>query len=244
MADVKNNGFHLLKIAPGKLFEYNDGNYETLITGFTPGEKVELPTGYTHFGVVVSGKIFVTYSYKDFIRTREFVEGDYFSVVGTASIESKGLGLVNSAKDYFGMNVFGGPLEEKGRLLYIDGCTDSLLIPPLRKGDACLNHLHFPKNITQTPHEHPSVRTGLIYKGAGVCIIDGKKIPLVPGYAFVIETNTTHSFDTEETTMDVIAFHPDSDVGVTDDDHPMVNRTMIGGESAKNIGSIRTQEVG
>ena len=52
----------------------------------------------------------------------------------------------------------GGEIEDKGRLRYIDGCTDSLLIPPVKKGDPCLNHLHFPKNITQTPHTHPSHR--------------------------------------------------------------------------------------
>ena len=40
-----------------------------------------------------------------------------------------------------------GKVEPTGRLAYIDGCTDTLLISPPRKGDACLNHLHFPKNI-------------------------------------------------------------------------------------------------
>ena len=44
----------------------------------------------------------------------------------------------------------GGPIEAMGRLRYIDGCTDSLLIPPWRRGEACLNHLHIPPGVEQT----------------------------------------------------------------------------------------------
>jgi hypothetical protein len=234
-------GFHLIKLAPGKLFEYKDDNFETLISGFTTDSETTLPSGYTHFGLVCSGKIKIKYSYKNIERERELLEGDYFSIVGEAKIISNGLGMTNSAKDYIGMNIFGGPLEEKGRLLYIDGCTDSLLVPPIKKGDPCLNHLHFPKNIIQTPHTHPSVRTGLVYKGIGECVIGDSKIPLEPGYAFIIETNTGHSFNTKDGFMDVIAFHPDSDVGVTDDNHPMINRTMVDGVSATQIEEIRTK---
>ncbi|MEZ5600003.1 MAG: hypothetical protein R3F36_02845 [Candidatus Competibacteraceae bacterium] len=36
-----------------------------------------------------------------------------------------------------------------------------------------------------------------------------------------------HSFFTEETALDVVAWHPDSDFGPRDDDHPMINRTVI-----------------
>jgi hypothetical protein len=40
--------------------------------------------------------------------------------------------------------------------------------------------------------------------------------------------------------MDVIAWHPDSDFGPEDDDHPMVNRTIVDGVSAAKIADIRT----
>ena len=60
-------------------------------------------------------------------------------------------------------------------------------------------------------------------------------------YAFVIKTNTIHSFNTLSQSMDIIAFHPDSDIGMTDDDHPMINRTIVDGVSAKNIEKIRTK---
>jgi len=236
-----NKGFHLIKLSSGKLHEYKDDNFETLISGFVSDSIVKLPEGYTHFGVVCSGFIKIKYVYKDIKRERELFEGDYFSVSGEAEISSSGLGMVNSAKNYLGANLFGGPLEEKGRLLYIDGCTDSLLVPPIKSGDPCLNHLHFPSRIVQTPHTHPSVRTGLVYKGVGECVIDGNKIPLEPGYAFIIETNTVHSFNTHDTFMDVIAFHPDSDVGVTDDNHPMINRTIVDGVSATEIDKIKTK---
>lgn len=150
--------------------------------------------------------------------------------------------MSSSLPGYVGINAVGGPIEPTGRLRYIDGCTDTLLVPPVRKGDPCLNHLHFPTGIRQTPHTHPSVRTGLVYRGRGECIVPNRDpIPLRPGSAFVIPTGAMHSFNTSDETLDVIAFHPDSDTGMTDDDHPMVNRTMVAGVSASKIPEIRTR---
>ena len=60
-----------------------------------------------------------------------------------------------------------GTLERRGRLRYIDGCTDSLLVPPWRLGEACLNHLHIPAGIEQTMHTHPSDRIGVVVRGTG-----------------------------------------------------------------------------
>lgn len=231
-----------LEITDGLMFEHDDGHYITHIYGFTPGSQISLPAGFTHIGIVTEGQILIKYGNKT--RSRELFEGDYFSVIGPSIIISDGIGMVNSAKNYLGLNTFGGPIEETGRLLYIDGCTDTLLIPPLRKGDPCYNHLHFPKNIVQTQHTHPSVRTGLVYKGEGVAILPNeviKEVPLKKNNVFILRPETIHSFNTKDQTMDVIAFHPDSDVGVTDDDHPMVNRTIVNGTSSSEIKEIRTK---
>jgi quercetin dioxygenase-like cupin family protein len=233
-------GFHTLKLKAGLLYEHWDKKFRTLIFGFVPATEIDLPAGYTHLGVVVGGEIVLSYG----LCQRRLAEGDFFSVAGAASIKSSGgLGMVSSAHDYVGFNLFGGPLEEKGRLRYIDGCTDTLLVPPVRKGDACLNHLHFPPDIVQTPHTHPSVRSGIVYRGRGECVVpsSGEPVPLVPGYAFVIDTEAVHSFNTTDETMDIIAFHPDSDTGMTDDDHPMVNRTLVDGISARHLDAIRTR---
>jgi quercetin dioxygenase-like cupin family protein len=229
--------FLLFDLKTMLLHDHDDGSYRTLVYGFTPHQTLELPEGFTHLGVVVEGKIHLSYERRD----RELLEGDYFSIIGPATIRSEGSGMVSSAFQYTGVNAFGGPIEHTGRLRYIDGCSDSLLIPPLRKGDPCLNYLHFPIQITQTPHTHPSVRTGIVLRGHGECIIpDAPPIPLRPMAAFVIPTNTVHSFNTTSEIMDVIAFHPDSDAGMTDDDHPMINRTIVQGVSARYIPDIRT----
>jgi hypothetical protein len=51
-----------------------------------------------------------------------------------------------------------------------------------------------------------------------------------------------HYFKTPaDSSMTVIAYHPDSDVGSKDDDHPMVNRTIVDGVSAAKIDEIRTK---
>ena len=159
---------------------------------------------------------------------------------------------------YKAMNLVGGPIEEEGRLKYIDGCTDSLLIPPVKLGDPCFNHLHFPSNIDQTSHTHPSHRIGIVAKGNGECLTPFGNLPLTEGMIFVIKKwdgntenkgldgkmypNGTHSFKTpKDTGMDVIAFHPDSDFGATDVNHPMINRTIVDGVSANSLDHIRTQ---
>lgn len=64
--------------------------------------------------------------------------GMYASVPGKCDVRPVGQdlsrGMVVSALGWLGMMVLGGPLEERGRLRYIDGCTDSLLVPPVQVG--------------------------------------------------------------------------------------------------------------
>lgn len=234
---MSGQGVSTFDLRTGVIEEHDDGHFRTVLYGFTPGGEVHLPAGYTYLGSVFEGKLVVRHH----DRARQLHAGDYFSVIGPAIVTCEGIGMASAVAGYIGMNLFGGPLEAIGRLRYIDGCTDSLLVPPVRKGDPCLNHLHFPEHIRQTPHTHPSVRTGLVYRGRGECVVPGSdSIPLKPGCLFVIPTDAVHSFNTRNETMDVIAFHPDSDTGMTDDDHPMVNRTMVEGVSAKGIDAIRT----
>ncbi|NBW63320.1 MAG: cupin domain-containing protein, partial [Synechococcaceae bacterium WB4_1_0192] len=51
-----------------------------------------------------------------------------------------------------------------------------------------------------------------------------------------------HRFLTgSESGLTVVAWHPDSDTGPTDVDHPMVRRTMVGGVSAAELAGIQTR---
>lgn len=166
----------------------------------------------------------------------------YFSVFGDKVHLDGGSGIVFTTDKYVPQFLFGGPVEDWGRLKYIDGCTDSLLIPPVKFGDPCLNALYFPENINQTEHVHPSLRAGLVIRGQGECVTPHARTPLEPGVCFIIETDGLHYFRTEAgKSMTVIAFHPDSDMGPKDDDHPMVNRTIVDGVSASKIEAIRTK---
>lgn len=237
---MKAEKFITLKIGSGLLHEYDDGKFKTLVFGFIPKTIVNLPEEHTFLGILISGTMYI----KSKNVERKIVAGDFFSIIGPAKVYSNGSGIASSVYGYRGINMLGGPIEQEGRLRYINGCTDTLLVPPLRKGDPCLNHLHFPTNTIQTPHTHPSVRINIVYRGSGVCLVpeEDREVPLVPGYVFVITTETIHSFNTMDKSMDVITFHPDSDVGMTDDNHPMVNRTIVDGISANQIDEIRTKK--
>lgn len=168
-----------------------------------------------------------------------------FAIAGAARFTGYG-GFAVIKLGYKVMNTAVGPLESMGRLRYIDGCSDTLLIGPHRKGEPCLNHLHFPAGIHQTLHTHPSERIGMITAGQGKAFNGDlqKDVPLLAGNVFYMLPGTVHAFSTRETRgMDVVAWHPDSDMGPTDTDHPMLNRTIVNGQSAAAMPDIQTQSI-
>jgi Cupin domain len=141
---------------------------------------------------------------------------------------AQGLAIVH--RGHVGLFMVGGPVENRGRLRYIDGCSDTVLVAPVTRGDPCLNLLHLPSHVVQTDHEHPSLRVGLVLRGTGQCVIEGQEpCELSTGTVFTLPAGTIHRFETEQTELLIVAWHPDSDFGPTDDDHPMLNRTLAAG---------------
>jgi len=227
--------FSAFKLANGLLSDMRSDRFPTTLWSWSGGRLV-LTAGATHFGYVHEGSCSVSSASGQYTLG----PGMVFSVPGEGTVSGRGSGIVVSRHGYRGFFQVGGPIEEQGRLKYIDGCTDSLLIPPIMLGDPCFNLLYFPPGINQTQHTHPSMRVGIVASGTGVCVTPSETIPLVPGQAFVIHAEGLHSFATADRAMRVIAYHPDSDFGPTHEDHPMINRTMVGGRSASIIQEIRT----
>ncbi|MBI2373143.1 MAG: cupin domain-containing protein [Deltaproteobacteria bacterium] len=159
----------------------------------------------------------------------------YFAGAGPFLV-SGGRALLIVAKDQPPpLRQLGGPIEPTGRLRYIDGCSDTLLVCPSVRGQACLNHLHVPPGTHQSAHTHPSDRIGVIVRGRGSCVLPSARrgegtarhIPLEPGLPFWIAPLALHCFETSEESLDVLTWHPDSDFGPTHEDHPMINRTYL-----------------
>ncbi|MCD8535797.1 MAG: AraC family ligand binding domain-containing protein [Verrucomicrobia bacterium] len=164
----------------------------------------------------------------------------YAAIYGRISLIAEWVWYV-FVSGYSALNTIGGPIERSGRLRYIDGCTDSLIIPPVLKGDPCLNVLYFPPGIQQTFHTHPSCRIGVVLSGKGTCHHHQSESPLIPGTHFMIPAHGLHRFSTGKNRLVVAAFHPDSDFGPEHDFHPMVNKTLVDGLSARHIPQIRTR---
>jgi len=224
-------GFSLLDFQFGHLYEHNHENKTTRVYGFTPETFLLLPGGHTHFGFVLSGHIVLGYANGS---KMPLPKGCHFCVKEVATVESYGTGIVSSAEGFAGMNQFGGPLENEGRFRYVDGCSNSLLVHPLRKGDPCFHHLHLDPHVKEMPHTHPSLRTLVVYRGEGEAIVPGlDTVHIKRGDAFVIEPDCVHSFNTGEAGMSLVTYHPDSVVGYTDDNNPMLNNTISGGKSAR-----------
>lgn len=202
-----------------------------MLRGFAPGAV---------FGYVLEGHN-ATLRHRG--RPHSLEPGSYF-VVGAGGAELTNPGgrilLVHKPGADFPFQI-GGPIERTGRLRYIDGCTDSLLIPPWRLGEPCLNLLHLPAGIEQTMHTHPSDRVGVVVRGRGQCVTPDGFTELAPGVLWRIPADALHRFRTEQNELLIVAWHPDSDYGPTHDDHPMIRRTLVGGVSAVEIESIRTR---
>jgi quercetin dioxygenase-like cupin family protein len=78
--------------------------------------------------------------------------------------------------------------------------------------------------------------------GSGWCKSEeGSRIPLQLGKLFVLPPDTVHGFVSNDEGMTVIAYHPDSDTGPTDVNHPMINRTIVDGVSASKLPAIQTK---
>ena len=213
-------------IRDGLLFDMTSHFYPSRSYGAC-SEKLRLDDNTSHFfGYVLSGS--ATLIASESLKSVELSERTYFSLPGPIEILPQGRVIVFQRYGYRGFPLVGGPLEPMGRLSYIDHCTASLIVPPARLSDPCLNQLVFPPGIYQTQHTHPTIRLGLVYEGHGVCHLEnGENHDLTVGTTFCLPPHQRHCFESKDKTLGVIAYHPDTDVGPTDESHPMLNRTYI-----------------
>jgi quercetin dioxygenase-like cupin family protein len=214
--------FELVEVQEGLLADLGSAAGNPRIYGWRGGE-LRLTDDATHFGMVLGGAADVT----DDLGTLRLTAGMYFVIPGQCQVHPfRSQGLVITCPGYRGLRQFGGPPEPAGRLRYIDGCSDTLLVCPPRRGEPCLNSLHVPPRTRQSAHTHPSDRIGVILRGRGECHTPRGVYPLTPGMGWRIPAGVLHAFVTHTDSLDILAWHPDSDFGPTDEDHPMLNRTV------------------
>jgi hypothetical protein len=208
---------------PGRI-ELARTMYPMRLAVLAKGERVGAETS-TIYGYVSRGTAAVRCAP---IRLAELAEGAWFALPGPVEVSMDlDARVVVIERCGFRAIPLVGALEERGRLAYIDGCSDSILASPPRLGDPVLNHLHFPRETRQTLHRHPSMRLGVVARGRGKAIVGTSEHALEAGTAFAIDAHELHAFATSASSMDVVAFHPDSDWGPTDGAHPMLNRTYL-----------------
>lgn len=222
----------------GLMADFADTEFPSRVYGVT-GAPLHVDKPGTLFGFAwKSGMSVMTDGASHFVSP-----GHYFSLAGRSFSIVGGPGYVVHRLGYHGLNQLGGPVERVGRLRYIDGCSDTLLLAPPLRGDPCFNLLHFPKGINQTKHTHPSIRAGLIHGGSGYCHTATGTEELRAGKMFLLFPDAIHAFETVEESMNLTVFHPDSDFGPTHEEHPMLNRTIVDGVSAKHLDAIRTKTI-
>lgn len=212
-----------LDITKNAVMDASDTMYPAILNTIVKGTLEMTSATSTYFGFIIQGNFSVKTAQAP---QQDLIGGMYFSVTGPSTFTGEGKAIVIEKLGYRGMNQIGGPVEEKGRLCYIDNCSTSIIIPPPRMGDPVFNLLVFPPETRQTMHIHPSIRLGVVFEGEGeCCLADNTKTPLKPGMAFYLQEGQPHCFNSFGKPMKIIAFHPDSDIGPTDESHPMLSRT-------------------
>lgn len=202
-------------------------------------ETLSLLNSGTHFGFVWRGSAQLVRSGQS--EPLPIAAGMYFSIAESATLQCQNAsGLVITQPHYRAQFQLGGPVESIGRFPYIDGGTTSLLIAPMAVGDPCLHALYMPPNVDQTMHHHPSDRIGIIIQGDGQCCDESACYDLSPGTLFIITADQQHRFVTGDCGLDLVVFHPDSDMGFSDRQHPMLSRTLVNNIRATNLPKIQT----
>lgn len=116
-----------------------------------------------------------------------------------------------------------------GNLSYMDGGSNTTAVNPGRLGDPVVNYVHFPPNMHQTLHTHPSHRIGLILKGNGKIELDNDEFfDVNEGEVFYMRRYTLHNFITLDEPVIMFVFAPDSGTGPTDEVNPLKIRTYVG----------------
>jgi hypothetical protein len=211
---------------------------DRLDAGSTPVEsQLEILTAFikkteanaTTYGYVLSGRAEVKAAGFCFDGNA----GTFFCIPGPFEMDATGIVVAIRRACYKGL-LSAGRLESTGRLAYLNGCSSTVLIPPPKLGDPVLNHLHIPYGVDQIEHTHPSIRLGVVVRGAGIArgrdleLNDWQK-PLFEGCVFFLSAGELHGFSTmaDQCGLDLVTYHPDSEWGPSDDDHPMLSSTVF-----------------
>jgi mannose-6-phosphate isomerase-like protein (cupin superfamily) len=204
------------------------------------GNSLEFPVGGTNFGYIYQGSALLFRQGTG--EAYRLHAGMYFCLPGGGKLEGENSsGMAISSLNYQGMFSLGGPLGSTGRLAYINGGTNSLLIAPVMGGDPCFNAMYFPPGVDQTLHTHPSYRIGMVVMGRGELESQQTVIVLEPGMTFLIPADSLHKFRTIESNLTVVVFHPDSESGFIHGDNLMLKRTIVNGVSASELPDIQTK---
>ncbi|MBD0337415.1 MAG: cupin domain-containing protein [Cyanobacteria bacterium Co-bin13] len=205
------------------------------------GEPLPLNDAGTHFGFVFQGQAYLQRGESSPDCRYPLQAGMFFGLPGSGTLSGENSsGLVITCLYHRGLFSLGGPIEAAGRLAYINGGTNSVLIAPPMLGDPCLHGMYLPPNIQQTLHTHPSYRIGIVVEGSGNVETPQAVTALQPGDSFLITANEVHRFCTGNDGLTAVMFHPDSDVGFTHRDNPMLRRTLVDGVSAVYLPQIHS----
>lgn len=154
------------------------------------------------------------------------------NTVETASgvlVRSKTLAVV-----IYGYKPFGRVTEinDWTTLPYVNGCSTTQLLPPIRKGDPTLQLLRIPPYTSEQAHHiHSTARIVFVLSGSGHSVIGAKGgqkiIPLIEGAVLVLDKMVPHHFKTGEEALVVLPLHVYSSTGKDEYDHPMMNGTHL-----------------
>lgn len=149
-----------------------------------------------------------------------------FASKSKVSINGSGVLISSNVKQDFTRVAKVNPTDP-GLLKYINNCSNQELISPSVIYNPTIQYLFFPPNIEQTAHIHHSFRLGLVVQGRGIAVANNQVIELTENKLFMLPAGENHYFQTFDSEMSLVVFHPDSDIGPTDEVNNMMVRTVM-----------------
>ncbi|WP_373542267.1 cupin domain-containing protein [Chamaesiphon sp.] len=194
----------------------------------------------THFGYVLTGQPALIQADG---TAYPLSPGMYFTLPRSGTLlGKKSSGFVITYLNFSRPFTLGGPIESPGEFAYIDGGSTDILLPPIHRGDPGLYALHFPPQVAQTMHDHPTDRIGIVVAGDGYCLTPECEYNFQPGMVMRIPQGMPHKFLTLDRGLSLVTFHPDSDIGFSDTNHPMLLQTYVDGVSAVDLPHLLTKD--
>lgn len=151
-----------------------------------------------------------------------------------------GAGILMQKTGFDAQTLIGGPDDGRGRLRWINGVRYSLLVPPMKSGDPCLELISFPRNHFGSLITFAFPFIAVVRDGEGEIQTEDRNYRVEWGNQISIPPNYPHRYvTTPRAPLQLVVFQTVTGESFDDGRNPLVEATIYKGQSAQDVDEIR-----